>query len=329
MSRLEPLKFKPHLFEKIWGTGNLAPILGHTERQIGEGWCTYDESLVAEGPCAGQKLGDLLTEFGQRLTGSGWSHPEKELLQSSSLSTGNYSGLFPILSKLLFVQNKLSIQVHPDDAHAARLQGCIGKTELWYIVAAKENSQLGLGILEDISHGQFVDAVNKGDVESLIRWVPARQGDCVLVPAGTVHSIGGGVLLCEIQQNCDLTYRLYDYNRDGSNGKPRQLHTKQALEVMDTTSRPQPCRPKPLFKGNCTISLLGQCPYFTAELLEWNGRIDYSVDTQRCHILIIIKGSGTLNSLAFETGDTFVIPAESAEFPLIGNQVQAVRASLP
>ncbi len=329
MTRLEPLKFQPSLREKVWGANDLAPVLGTEERRIGEAWCAHDGARVADGPLTGRALASLLAEFGDRLMGPSWKPAVFHGPDGPGASYGIRRGTFPIFGKLLFCRGDLSIQVHPDDAHARRLEGCLGKTELWYVIAAKQGAHLGLGLAEEYGPEQLAIAAGSGEIERLVRWIPARPGQCVLLPAGTVHSAGGGVVLCEIQQNSDLTYRLYDYRRQGLDGLPRSLQIERAVQVADTESRPAPTCPQLLSDGSCRVEQLGRCPYFAAELLCWDQPFLYTPDPRRCQLLLCIRGCGSLNAIPFQSGDAFLIPAEAARFPVDGLEAQAVRAYLP
>lgn len=329
MTRLEPLKFQPSLREKVWGTNDLAPVLGTVERQIGEVWCGHDSAFVADGPLAGRTLASLLVEFGDRLMGPSWISSVFHRPDSPGGFSGIRSRTFPISGKLLFCHGNLSIQVHPNDAHARRLEGCLGKTELWYVIAARRGAHLGLGVTERSTPEQLAGAAASGEIERLVRWVPARPGQCVLLPAGTVHSAGGGVVLCEIQQNSNLTYRLYDYRRRGLDGLPRRLQIEQAVQVADTESRPSATRPQLLSDGACRVERLGRCPYFAADLLSWEQPFLYTPNSRRCQLLVCIRGLGSLNTVPFQAGDAFLIPAEAARFPVDGQEAQAVRAYWP
>ena len=151
-----------------------------------------------------------------------------------------------------------------------------------------------------------------------MRWVPASRGQCVLVPAGTVHSAGGGVILCEIQQNSDITYRLYDYRRKDLDGQLRPLQVERAVSVARTASQPRPQAPELLKEYPFRVEALGRCPHFVAELLHWNRPFLYTPDRLRAQILICIGGRGALNAMPFVPGDTFLIPAESARFQWTG-----------
>lgn len=329
MTRLEPLKFRPSLHEKVWGTHDLRPVLKPASSRIGEAWCLHDGSVVASGSLAGRTVDSLIQEYGSRIMGLSWRGSQHTIPRGSHAVTNVTKPTFPIAAKLLFGAGNLSVQVHPDDRAAGTDGGQAGKTELWYVIAAGPESLLGLGLDTALTPEQLFEESTNGTIERFMRWIPARQGDCVLVPAGTVHSAGGGVTLCEIQQNSDLTYRLYDYRREGLDGQLRSVHVERAVKVARIASRPQPRRPKLLSKSPCRVESLGRCPYFAAELLTWNGPFLYTPDRQKAEILTCIRGHGALNAIPFVSGDAFLIPAEAGRFPVDGIDAQAVRAYLP
>lgn len=328
MNRLEPLKFRPELREKIWGTKDPAPIFERQERRIGEAWCVHNGSTVASGPLEGRTVRSLVQEFGARLMGPSWSAAVKPPHANLAYQDMPRSE-FPVLAKLLFADDQLSVQTHPDNDMAQAAGHERGKTELWYVVASRPGGRLGLGLLEPLDTEQLVRAAESGAVADQLRWVPAVPGECVLVPAGTVHCAGNGVVLCEVQQNSDITYRLHDYGRPGLDGKPRELQIKSAVAATKPYVRPVPALPQEITSSPCLVERLGRCSSFVAELLSWEHPFVYSPDPRRCQLLACVRGAGTLNGMPFSAGDAFLIPAESSRFHVDGGEVQAVRAYLP
>lgn len=329
MNRLEPLKFRPSLREKVWGTHDIAPLSGPSGRRIGEAWCLHDGSKVAHGPLEGRSVMSLVREFGERLMGACWRTAVFHGRNGLGTRLGLPRDSFPIVGKLLFGAGRLSIQVHPDNSNAQRLEGATGKTELWYVTATEPSAQLGLGTLDRLEPDQLAEAATTGTLERQMRWLPARPGQCVLLPAGTVHSLRGGAALCEIQQNSDITYRLFDYRQTGLAGQLRPLQIERAVEVANTASRPEPRRPRFRTTDPCRTMHLGRCPYFNAELLSWSSPFLYTPDPRRCQLLVIVQGFGSLQGIPFDAGDAFLIPAEGARFPVDGWKAQAVRAYVP
>lgn len=328
MNRLGPLKFRPTLREKVWGTRDLSPLLPAQPRRIGEAWCIHDGGRVACGPNEGRTLADLVVEFGARLMGPNWN-PASRGAHRRPLYGNLPRDSFPLMAKLLFGAGQLSIQVHPDGGPATAQSGVRGKSELWYVLAARTGARLGLGLRRSVSADRLAPAARDGSLERLLRWVPAMPGQCVLVPGGTVHCITGGVVLCEIQQNSDVTYRLYDHGRPGLDGRPRPLQLGRALQVAKTEFRPEVRSPTRILKRPCLTMALDRCAGFVAELLCWDQPFLYTPDQRRCHALVIVQGVGSVNGIPFEAGDAFLVPAESPRFHIDGSGSRAIRAYVP
>ncbi len=256
-STLPPLlSFVPDYFDRIWGGTRLKNELGldvPTERRIGEAWLVSDhaecQSRVAAGPLAGAALGDLVRVHGAALLGNG--------------VRTTHEGRFPLLLKLIDAGTALSVQVHPDDAAAARLgETDIGKTEMWHVLASDPDARLICGLRDGVAPAAFQDAVANGTVAGLMRDCGAAAGTSLFVPAGTVHAIGKGILLAEIQQNSNITYRVFDWNRVDDQGRPRTLHPEQAMDCIrfDATET-GPAVPLKLENRE----ILCACQYFAAE----------------------------------------------------------------
>jgi mannose-6-phosphate isomerase len=208
----------------------------------------------------------------------------------------------PILVKFIFTSENLSVQVHPGGR-----AGKPGKTEMWHILWAASGARIALGFRRRISKERLREAALSGEIEGLLEWFPVKAGETYLTPAGTVHAIGGGVALCEIQQNSDVTYRLYDY------GRPRELHVEEAVAVADTGPHPGPSQPWELGEGR---ALLVDCSYFAAESLTFKGRRRYAPDPTRLELLIVVEGCGDLGGQAFRAGEVWLIPAGTGEFAM-------------
>jgi mannose-6-phosphate isomerase len=218
----------------------------------------------------------------------------------------------PILVKFLFTSARLSVQVHPDDEYARRHEDSAGKTEMWHILRTEPGAEIALGFREPITRERLRSASVSGEIEKLLHWIPVAPGETYFTPAGTVHAIGGGLALCEIQQVSDVTYRLYDY------GRPRELHLDKAADVSDLGRHPgaQPSNGE----------LLVQCQYFRVEKLTFSARAKYSC--LRPHLLIVIEGHGAFGDLACRAGEAWLVPA--GEFPVIPNSpLRLLRASIP
>lgn len=206
----------------------------------------------------------------------------------------------PILVKFLFTSEKLSVQVHPEGACG------IGKTEMWHILRAEKGARIALGFKRPITPRRLRESATSGEIEKLLRWIPVKAGETYFTPAGTVHAIGAGITLCEIQQNSDITYRLYDYRR------PRELHIDAALEVADLGI----WRRVSVTKSADEWSRLARCPHFATELLQLRGDLRYTPHPERWELLICVEGRGRLSTTKFSAGDVWLVPAGAAPFRL-------------
>jgi mannose-6-phosphate isomerase len=198
----------------------------------------------------------------------------------------------PLLFKFLFTSEKLSVQVHPDDRYARQVSGCRGKTEMWRILKADPGAAIALGLRQAMTLEEARAACESGAIEGLLQWVPVSAGETYFVPAGVIHAIGAGITLCEIQQNSDITYRLYDY------GRPRELHLDHGLAV----ARLEP------FDGKCKNV---RCPYFEVEEIEFTGRLSLRTETIESAFLIL-DGEGRLHGEPFRLGEAWLAPPDSS-----------------
>lgn len=206
----------------------------------------------------------------------------------------------PLLVKLLFTSDRLSVQVHPEDGE----DGPRGKTEMWHILDAEPGAVIGLGFREPITRERLRESVKSGEIEQLVKWVPVRAGETYFVPAHTVHAIGGGIILCEIQQNSDVTYRLWDY------GRPRELHADQAEAIADLGLYPGASQPVALGDGR---EELVRSKYFVTELV---GGVRMIPDAHPCQIFICIDGNAEIGGEAVRAGEAWLLP-DSGEQPLV------------
>jgi mannose-6-phosphate isomerase len=210
----------------------------------------------------------------------------------------------PLLVKLLFTSDNLSVQVHPDDAYAREHHNSRGKTEIWHVMRAEPESRVAVGLRETVTPERLRDAALSGEIMELLNWTPARSGDTFFVPAGAIHAIGGGLVLCEIQQHSDMTYRLYDY------GRGRELHLDRALSV----SIPEP------FAARTTLPF--ECPYFRADRLTVAGSWSSSFDTApvspaRNTLYIALEGNGSIAGAPFQAGEAWEAAAGSSPFEIV------------
>jgi mannose-6-phosphate isomerase len=205
----------------------------------------------------------------------------------------------PLLVKFVFTTEALSVQVHPDDTFAAPHENSLGKTEMWYVLRADEGARVAIGFRESLTREQLRAAALDGSIEGLLNWVDVKQGDAFFIPAGTVHAIGAGLVLCEIQQHSDITYRLYDY------GRARELHLDKAIQVASTEA--SKARP---------TALPIDCKYFHAELARITTPIGYPSPAERFHLLIFAGGMGTIAGQPFREGETWFVPAGADPFSI-------------
>jgi len=301
------LRFEEAYFERIWGGEKLRTLYGKRiprDAPIGEDWLIADhpqhESVVAEGAHQGKTLRMLLEENPAGVLGA---RPRMTV-----------HGRFPLLLKILDAREVLSVQVHPDDACAAELgEPDAGKTEMWHVLQADPGSELICGLRPEVAPDALLRAVQDGSIERLMKRLEVTEGMSVFVPAGTVHAIGAGVVLAEIQQNSDLTYRLYDWRRSDASGKPRPLHIdKAALAIHFGSSHEGAVPPPRLADGASGRALLASCPHFAAELVRVCGAWERTVAGETFHIVLVTAGA-----LSFSMGDeeTVVAPGQALLVP--------------
>lgn len=293
---MHPLKFKPILKTLVWGT---------------ESWelsgVTNDESVVAEGPLAGKTIAELTKEYKGQLVG-------KHVYEN----TGDE---FPMLVKFIDAKQDLSIQVHPnDEVAAARHNGSKGKTEMWYVIGTQPGAHLLVGLKEKITPEIYEQKVADGTITDVLCRYDIQPGDVFFLPAGRIHAICGGSYIAEIQQTSDLTYRIYDYNRPGLDGKPRQLHTEWAKTAIDYTVydnyRTEYTREKD------EEMQVADCPYFTTSVYDLT--LPYAKDLSDIDsfmVVMCLEGSGTLEvdgeEMSIGQGETVLIPADADDICFI------------
>jgi mannose-6-phosphate isomerase len=304
-----PARLDPIFSPRPWGSLSLAPYfpeMSNLAEPIGEAWLTGNECRFADGPFAGQKLAEAWPAMP-----AAWAGTSANLAQS-----------FPLLIKFIFSEAKLSVQVHPDDAYANRHEraaGGRGKTEMWYAVDARPGAEVLVGLRADVTLETFKRAIADGTAETALEHVPIETGDAIFVPAGTAHTIGAGVVLCEIQQHSDLTYRVYDYNRRDARGKSRELHVEKALDVM--RFGPQiggKISPVQVERGCITRTYYVACPYFAGEKWEFRERIGAMTSPARFELLIFLEGRGRIEwgeeSAEYGPTQVWLIPAALGQY---------------
>lgn len=295
MSTLYPLRLAPEFHKRIWGTRQLAPLYpGFTpDEPIGEAWLTGDACTVANGALVGETLGALARRFGRELVGDSAPQPDQ----------------FPLLIKFLFPREKLSVQVHPDDAGARALGQPCGKTECWYVLAAEPGAQVALGLKPGVTKADLERAIRETRAEEVLNWLDVRPGEMIYVDAGTVHAIGGGSVLIEAQQNSDVTFRLYDY------GRPRELHVDQGLAATkERTCAGKVKRPA----QNGSGELLVEAPCFEVRKEREEFVFQPAMRTT-ASCLVALEGCGVLewaggDPVVFASGEAVIVPASVGAF---------------
>ena len=307
MSKLHPVKLTPAFKDYLWGGERLkTEFFKNTDlTPLAESWELSahrdGQSVVASGEYAGLPLTDYLTVIGKEALGT---------------ACEKY-GYFPLLIKLIDAKGDLSVQVHPSDEYALAHEGEYGKTEMWYILDCEEGAALYYGFAGDTTREEYEAAIKEGRLTDILNRVPVKRGDVFFIHAGTVHAIGAGILICEIQQNSNTTYRVYDYNRRDKNGNLRPLHVEKALAVSDLKQSPA----LPAIPDGEDV-LLAECGYFEVRRLRFAGEGTVNATAESFAALTVTEGEGTLSdgesTLSFHKGDTLFIPAQEAAFTVTG-----------
>ncbi|GAB6099191.1 class I mannose-6-phosphate isomerase [Halanaerocella petrolearia] len=312
-----PLKFKPIYKEKIWGGTSLADKFN---RKIpsdftGESWelaaHKNGNSKVSNGKLVGKTLMEVIKEKGEKILG-------KEAKE-------DYYEKFPLLIKILDANDKLSVQVHPDDEYALQYEnGELGKTEMWYVIDAKEDAKLVYGVEPDVSKEEFATSVREGRLAENLIELDVEAGDVIYIPSGTVHAIQEGILLAEIQQNSDTTYRVYDWNRLGQDGRSRDLHIDSALEVINFGKEPEgKVTGLEIEKEGYIRNILVASPYFITETLDINESYNNNTSNKYFYVLMGLEGKGKIiykdGSINLHAGETILLPAALGEYEIKGN----------
>ncbi len=302
---LYPLKFHPIYKEKIWGGEKIKKLLKKDFSPLtncGESWeisgVKGNISIVKEGNFRGKDLKSLISEFKGDLIGQRVYH--------------KYKNEFPLLIKFIDANDDLSIQVHPDDELAYSRHRSLGKTEMWYIIQADPGASLICGFNQPVNKEKYLDYFNQGRLMELLNQEKVQEEDTFFIPAGRIHTIGKGLLLAEIQQSSDVTYRIYDFDREDAQGNKRDLHTEEALDAIDYKYYDQ-YRTHYSEEVNDVVELV-TCAYFTTNKLIIKGKIDRSYGNLDSFVaLICIKGNGTIKNEGMDTpftmGEVILIPS--------------------
>lgn len=297
----------------IWGGRKLLDDWGKAAEAetVGESWeltvRKNEKCKVLNGDLAGKTLDEVIDAFGRDVTGGDFGSSD-----------------FPILIKLIDANDRLSVQVHPDDSYASRVENDRGKTEMWYIVDADEGAELICGLADGVTSEDFARAVREGKIESVLKHQPVRKGECYFIPAGLAHAIGKGILIAEIQQNCDLTYRVYDYERRDAAGNLRELHVEKALDVIRPFSETEINAVRYARTGGTAPSenVLAHCDFFRVEQMTLAGAPE-SLRTGVMQHLLCLDGEATLlcegERYCVKRGESWLIPASLSGATLTGD----------
>ncbi|MDD3361710.1 MAG: class I mannose-6-phosphate isomerase [Hespellia sp.] len=310
------LKLKPSCKNYLWGGDKLITEFHkeYCDEKLAETWelsCHIDgQSLIAEGKFAGKTIQDYVDWEGRKVLGT------------NCTSFPN----FPVLIKFIDAKQDLSIQVHPSDSYALKKEGQYGKTEMWYIVECEPDACLYYGFSKKITKEELRKRIQEETILEVLNKVPVQRGDVFFIEAGTVHAIGKGIVIAEIQQNSNVTYRVYDYGRVDAEGKRRDLHIEKALEVVNRD---------PKVRSQSFDPHLGTCPYFTVDKLVLDGgilsKITGCVDEASFLHILILDGSGSITGseqFHFEKGDSILITAGTGEFEIQG-KCEALLTTIP
>lgn len=305
----------------IWGGTRLSERFGirSDAPTVGEAWMLTvrkaENSSIANGPLAKKQLGEVFSEFGSALIGD-----------------GDYRDGFPLLIKLIDATDRLSVQVHPDDAYAGRVENDRGKTEMWYIVDAEPGAEIIYGLKDGIGNKEFREQVEKGNYVAVMHRQPVHAGETYFIPSGMLHAIGKGILIAEIQQNCDLTYRVYDYGRIGKDGKPRELHVAKAMDVTRPFTEREIRDIRFEKESAPDKELLAACRYFRVRLCNVNGEREFRVGSNSFVSLLAVSGNGEIlfdgESYPVRAGDSYFLPAGMGNYTLRGDGLRILSSSL-
>lgn len=298
-----PVLLKAPLKDYIWGGTRLKTEFGFETdlEKVSEAWvlsCHKDgKSVILNGELSGKTLEEAVGIWGKESIGE----------RAAKFP------YFPLLIKLIDARDRLSLQVHPDDEYAMRVEGEFGKTEMWYVVDCDPGAQLIYGLTKKIDKAEFERRIRDNTIEEVCNFVPVKKGDVFFIPAGTLHAIGKGILIAEVQQNSNTTYRVSDYGRLGADGKPRALHVEKAIDVTKTEPPTVPYGNvgNILTYGNSELRLLAECPLFTAQALKLDG--DFGINSDGFVSLVVLSGEAKASweggELDLKKGGSLFVPA--------------------
>jgi mannose-6-phosphate isomerase len=326
VAKLAPARLAPIFVPRIWGARSLAPLFDRPAvptgaDPIGEVWLTGEQCRFDGGEFAGRTLAETWPALPTEWTGTRLRDQPR----------------IPLLVKFIFPEDKLSVQVHPDDEYARAHEGPnqVGKTEMWYAVSAREGAELRLGLEPGVTRESFRRAIDDGTAERRLRSLPVHAGDAFFVPAGMAHTIGPGMVICEVQQHSDITYRVFDYNRLQPDGTPRPLHIRQALDVLRFgESCGGKVAPLQIRRGSLLKTCLAACRYFATERWDFSERVTAATSPERFELLLPISGRGRIEcdgtSVGYGPADAWMVPAALGAYQLAPeSQTTLLRTFVP
>lgn len=301
-------KLKPAFKDYIWGGTRLRDEYGKDcdYDKVAESWelsCHKDgASVVDGGEFDGLTLAQYIEKEGKSVLGTNCERFEN----------------FPILIKLIDAKDNLSVQVHPDNEYAMRVEGEYGKTEMWYVVDCDEGATLLYGFKKEISKDEFAQRIADNTLLEVTNAVPVKKGDVFFIQSGTLHAIGKGILIAEIQQNSNTTYRIYDYGRVGKDGKPRELHVEKAKDVTVLgPAKAYPETPVEQYDGY-TSKLLSKCEYFTTYRIDVETKAELEADDKSFNSILVLEGEPTVGGVKAKKGDSVFISADEGKYAVEG-----------
>ena len=310
--KLYPLKLNYIAKTALWGGSSLKEKYNKISdcEKLAETWelsvRKNEKSVIQNGIYEGRTLEDYIAECGSGVVGDGYGGER-----------------FPLLIKLIDACDSLSVQVHPDDEFAKTHEDDIGKTEMWYILDADEGAELVYGLCDGVDEERFARAIDENDYSSVLRRVKVKAGETYFIPAGMVHAIGAGIRIAEIQQNCDLTYRVYDFDRVGADGKKRELHIEKAKAavkpISDETANGIRFEAKDESDSSATLA---HCRYFKTDLEKISGEREFCADARSFTSILCIDGEGSIicngEKYPISSGDSYFLPAAMGKYTLSG-----------
>lgn len=318
------LQFEPILKDKIWGGDKLQKLLNKnsTRKDIGESWEISDVqgeiSIVSRGDLKGKSLQEILTTYKGQFLGN-------RVYES-------FGNQFPLLIKFIDAKEALSIQLHPHDDLAKKRHNSFGKTEMWYVMQADEEANLIVGFNKDVTKEEYLKHLNEKTVIDILNIDRVKKGDVYFIPTGRVHAIGAGVLLAEIQQTSDITYRIYDWDRQDVHGNYRELHTEEALDAIDFTSQSS-YKTEYSTKENQSSTIV-KSPYFHTSILEIKGEIEKDISQLDSFVIYIcvsgdIRFTNTNDSISIQMGQTILVPSSLSKYSISSKDGELLEVTIP